>query len=224
MRIKQRQVLPGVDKAVSQATKVYVAEACAANDILVATGTKNGFLSVVKASNVDITKCRGPLFVADFAAALGDYVAVALPWKLVTGVNTASNAVGDAVWLGAGSTSLTVPATASLSGGSAAFTAVGFHIRVGRVVESHASTGAYLLQPSTPSVLAGSVKRTGSNSATLTVTGLGTTLAGAPVVALSEGDGTTRHVLYGLVNGSGNLVITLNNADNTDEVSFMIHA
>ena len=189
-RIKQRQVLPGVDKALSNATKVYVAEACAANDILVATGTKNGFLSVVKADANDLTKCRGPFFVADYAAALGDYVAVALPWKLVTGVNTNGYSVGDAVYLSAATAGAVLfdPAIACApTAKDALFSAI---VRVGRVVTAHGSGGAYLLEPGIAdgAPLTGKVT-TGGTATTVTFGGTATSvkLIGCPVVVTPEG-------------------------------------
>ena len=221
MRIKQRQVLPGVDKAVAQATKVYVAEACAANDVLVATGTKNGFLSVVKAAPNDITKCRGPFFVADFAAALGDYVAVALPWKLVTNVDTSTAAqAGDAVWLAASGAVTFGSAPAAIAGGSGGSAAFSLSVKVGHVVSVHASTGAYLLEPhiADGAPLSGSITRTGTG-ATLTATGFTAELNGSPVIATSS---ATQYVVSANIAG-GSLVITAN-TDTTSTFSFMILA
>ena len=183
MRIKQRQVLPGIDKAVSQATKVYVAETCAANDILVATGLKNGFLSVVKADANDIAKCRGPFFVADYAATLGDYVAGALPWKLVTGVNTATYANGDAVYLDAATTGGVVLPIPGATGHGAVFSAV---VKVGSVVRTHASTGAYLLEPgiANGAPLTGRTTLNGTGSeVTFGATADSNKLIGAPAIA-----------------------------------------
>jgi hypothetical protein len=219
MRIKQRQVLPGVDKAVSNATKVYVNEACVANDVLVATGVKNGFLSVVKASKSDITKCRGPFFVADYAAALGDYVAVALPWKLVTNADTSTAAqAGDPVWLNtAGGVTFGSPPAAVSGGGSSAFAAV---VKVGHVVRVHASTGGYLLEPGIAdgAPLCGSTTRTGTG-ATLVVTGITAEFNGAPVVATSS---ATEYVVSANIAG-GDLTITAS-ANTTSTFSYMILA
>ena len=223
MRIKQRQVLPGVDKAVAQATKVYVAEACAANDILVATGTKNGFLSVVKADKLNITKCRGPFFVADFAAALGDYVAVALPWKLVTNADTSTAAqAGDPVWLStSGAVTFGAPPAAitddGAGSGSSAFAAV---VKVGHVVTVHASTGAYLLEPGIAdgAPLCGSTTRTGTG-ATLVVTGITAEFNGAPVIATSS---ASQYVVAANIAG-GDLTSTAS-GNTTSTFSYMILA
>ena len=215
MRIKQRQVLPGVDKALAQATKVYVAEACAANDILVATGTQNGFLSVVKADANDITKCRGPFFVADFAAAVGDYVAVGLPWKLVTGVNTSAAAqVGDPVYLGtAGAVTLGVLPT-----GSAALKRV---LPVGRVVTVHASTGAYLLEPQKAEGSPFIGRTAGDGDAIAEVTGFTAEFNDAPAIAQSGGD-SDRYVIRTYITG-GTLTIEFNDTvDASDVITYMV--
>ena len=217
-RIKQRQVLPGVDKAVSNATKVYVAEACAANDILVATGTQNGFLSVVKAAKNDLTKCRGPFFVADFAASVGDYVAVALPWKLVTGANTSTAAnVGDPVWLStAGAVTFgSAPTPAGANSGLARM------LVVGRVVTVHASTGAYLLEPQKGEGGPFVGQTVGDADAITTVTGFTAEFNNAPVIAQSGGD-SDRYVIRTAIMG-GTLTLEFNDAiDGSDIVTYMV--
>tara|TARA_R100000315_G_scaffold3611_1_gene1220 strand:- start:2763 stop:3425 length:663 start_codon:yes stop_codon:yes gene_type:complete len=218
MRIKQRQVLPGVDKALAQATKVYVAEACAANDILVATGTKNGFLSVVKAANNDLTKCRGPFFVADFAAAVGDYVAVGLPWKLVTGANTSTAAnVGDPVWLStAGAVTFgSAPTPASANSGLERM------LVVGRVVTVHASTGAYLLEPQKGEGGPFVGQTVGDGDAIATVTGFTGEFNNTPAIAQSGGD-SDRHVIRTAII-AGTLTIEFNDTvDASDIVTYMV--
>ena len=218
MRIKQRQVLPGVDKALSQATKVYVAEACAANDILVATGTKNGFLSVVKAANNDLTKCRGPFFVADFAAAIGDYVAVGLPWKLVTGVNTSAAAqVGDPVYLGTAG-AVTLGALPAVPAANSAFTRV---LHVGRVVTVHASTGAYLLEPQKAEGSPFIGRTAGDGDAIAEVTGFTAEFNDAPAIAQSGGD-SDRYVIRTYITG-GTLTIEFNDTvDASDVITYMV--
>ena len=218
MRIKQRQVLPGIDKAVSQATKVYVAETCAANDILVATGTKNGFLSVVKATPNDITKCRGPFFVADYAATLGDYVAVALPWKLVTGVNTsgAGEGLGDAVWLNVATAGGVVfgAVPAATTGDGSAFALA---VKVGRIVRIHATKGAYLLEPgmANGALLVGRAVLSGTSS----TVALDSELEGAPVVATVG----ANIVCNGAVIAADG-VLTIHHATSTDTATYMIQA
>ena len=78
--VKQGQVQAGINKARAQAVKVHCSEAIAANDILVVTGihSPSNVLSVAKADANDITKCRGPFYIADYAAASGDITPVAL--------------------------------------------------------------------------------------------------------------------------------------------------
>jgi len=97
-RIKQRQVLPSVDRQRSAAVKVYTTEAIAENDLLTVDGMHGSFMSVSKASAA-ATTTAGKLFIADFAAAAGQHVAVAIPWKVVGSVNTSSDDVGDVVYL-----------------------------------------------------------------------------------------------------------------------------
>ena len=48
MRIKQRQVLPCVDRQQSAAIKVYVTETIAENDILSLAGMQGSFMKVQK--------------------------------------------------------------------------------------------------------------------------------------------------------------------------------
>ena len=100
--IKQNQVSAGISKTRSNAVKVYCSEAIAAGDILSVIGldTSGTFLSVAKAdANGVVTLNSSQLFVADYAAALGDYSPVALPWKVVEGVNTTGTTIGDPVYL-----------------------------------------------------------------------------------------------------------------------------
>ena len=112
--VRQGQVQAGISKARSQAIKVHCSEAITANDIIVVTGihAPSNVLSVAKADANDITKCRGPFYVADYAAAVGDITPLALPWKLITGVSTSGSHVGKAVYLAdtPGNVLLTQPA------------------------------------------------------------------------------------------------------------------
>jgi hypothetical protein len=132
--VKQGQVQAGITKARSQAVKVYVSEAISAGDVLSVIGmdTNSNFLSVAKAdANGAATLNSSQLFVADYAAAVGSYTPVALPWKVIDGVNTSAQAVGDPVWLSntAGSYNLTKGA-----------------VKIGTVLTSAAS-GSILLAP-----------------------------------------------------------------------------
>lgn len=100
--IKQNQVSAGISKTRSNAVKVYCSEAIAAGDILSVIGldTSGTFLSVARAdANGVVTLNSSQLFVADYAAALGDYTPVALPWKVVDGANTVGTTIGDPVYL-----------------------------------------------------------------------------------------------------------------------------
>ena len=222
-RIKQRQVLPGIDKAVSNATKVYVAEACAENDILVATGTKNGFLSVVKATPNDITKCRGPFFVADYAATVGDYVAVALPWKLVTNVNTIAGGegIGDAVWLNIVTAGGVV--TGVIPGATADTAAFALAVKVGRVVRAHATKGAYLLEPGMANgapLVGRIILATGGST---TVIGFGSELNLSPCV-VNSGNAASVDASDCNANIAGGTLTIRSTSGLTTTATYMIHA
>ena len=109
-KFKQDQIIPGVTKTRSNAVKVYCSGAVAANDIISVVGAQGEFMSVSPAdANGAVTLNSSTLFVADFAGASGEYLPLALPWKVVTGVDTSSASVGDAVYLSdtAGSYSFT---------------------------------------------------------------------------------------------------------------------
>ena len=221
--VKQGQVQAGINKARAQAVKVHCSEAIAANDILVVTGihSPSNVLSVAKADANDITKCRGPFYIADYAAASGDITPVALPWKLITGVNTSGSHVGKAVYLAdtAGEVILTQPAVVTDN------TAFRFQIQVGRVVKVDASDGAYVLQPSHASPGAPLVARveTGSGTATASMTGLAN-LNGFPVLATTIEDDANGEVQSAAISG-GTLTVTLTgSATGVKEVAVMIWA
>ena len=112
-KFKQEQIIPGVTKTRTNAVKVYCSEAISAGDIISVVGMQGDFMSVAKAdANGAVTLNSTLLFVADFAGASGEYLPLALPWKVVTGINTASGTIGDPVYLSdtAGSVSLTTGA------------------------------------------------------------------------------------------------------------------
>tara|TARA_R100000234_G_scaffold105618_1_gene75907 strand:- start:234 stop:1067 length:834 start_codon:yes stop_codon:yes gene_type:complete len=132
--IKQNQVSAGISKTRSNAVKVYCSEAIAAGDVLSVIGmdTSGTFLSVAKAdANGAVTLNSGQLFVADYDAASGDFTPVALPWKVIDGVDTSLNAVGDPVWLS------NTPGSYNLAKGA---------VKIGSVLTSAAS-GSILLAP-----------------------------------------------------------------------------
>lgn len=221
--VKQGQVQAGINKARAQAVKVHCSEAIAANDILVVTGihSPSNVLSVAKADANDITKCRGPFYVADYAAASGDITPVALPWKLITGVNTSGSHVGKAVYLAdtAGNVILTQPAVVVDND------PFRFQIQVGRVVSVDASDGAYVLQPSQASPGAPLVARveTGNNTSTARMQGLAN-LNGFPVLATTIEDDGNGEVQSAAISG-GTLTVTLTgNATGVKEVAVMIWA
>ncbi len=214
---KQSQIRPGVTKNRSNAIKVYVGTGgCAENDILVATGMQGDFLEVVAADNTDITKCRGPFFVADYAAAAGEYTPVAVPMKTVTGVDTSTAAqVGDAVYLSTGG-DVTLGAIPAASAEGAAFAA---NVRVGRITKVDASAGAYVLEPAQANNAPLVGRATGDGASTVVVTGFTTELNGAPVVATS---GATQSVTSAAISG-GSLTITAS-ASTSATFTYMIFA
>lgn len=220
---KQSQIKPGVTKHRSNAVKVYIGTGgCAANDILVATGMQGDFLSVVAADNTDLTKCRGPFFVADYAAAAGEYTAVALPMKVVTGVDTSTAAqVGDAVYLStAGAVTLgAIPATTA---NDAPF---GLNVRVGRVTKVDAA-GAYVLSPGSANgaPLVGRSLGNATANVTATVAGFTAELAGAPCFAQIQGD-SDRSLVRIFVHTDGKLTMEFSGTvDNADIVNYTIFA
>ena len=226
--VKQGQVQAGITKSRSQAIKVYVAEACVANDILVATGMNSGFLSVVKAIVNDITvkadanvlvKCRGPFFVADYAVDAGTYTPVALPWKLVTNVNTSAAAIGDSLWLSKDTAGQLI--VGSIPAQVAKGAAFELCLKMGRVVRSHASTGAYMLEPglASGSPLAGKVTLGGTST---TVTGFTAELDAAPVVVTPGGAHGTFTTAPTAAIASGTLTIT--HPTSTDVATYFIQA
>ena len=181
-KFKQDQIISGVTKTRSNALKVYCAEAIAVNDIIVATGMEGDFMSVVKAAPNDLTKCRGPFFVADFAGSLGEYLPLALPYKVVTSVNTAGALVGDPTWLDAATAGGVV--TGAIPAATANAQPFALAVKVGRVMKVGTTDGAYLLEPSIADG-APLIGRVTTHATSTTVTGFtGGELAGAPVVAM----------------------------------------
>lgn len=182
-RIKQQQIFPGVNRARAQAIKVTTSEAIAAGDIIVGTGYSSGVMTVHKAVANVITKCRGPFFIADYGAASGVTTDLAIPWKIVTGVNTGGAAVGDAVWLDkttAGGYAIgAVPAVTTNGNGFE------LAVKIGRVLAVHASTGVIMLNPGIAdgAPLVGRV--TLLTGGTTTVAGFTAELDAAPVVVNS---------------------------------------
>lgn len=215
-KFKQEQIIPGVTKTRSNAVKVYCGAAIAENDIIVATGMQGDFLSCVPADNTDITKCRGPFFVADFAGASGEYLPLALPYKVITDKNTSAAAqVGDAVYLSTGG-DVTLGAVPAASAEGAAFAA---NVRVGRITKVDASAGAYVLEPAQANNAPLVGRATGDGASTVVVTGFTAELNGAPVVATS---GATQSVTSAAIT-SGSLTITASGATSST-FTYMIFA
>ena len=229
-KFKQTQIRPGVTKHRSNAVKVYVSEAIAENDILTVTGITSGIMSVSKAVCNDLAKCRGPFFVADYAAASGDYTSVAIPMKVIMGtaassINTSTSRVGELVWLDVAT------AGAVLWGSVPAATADGnlfaAAVKVGRIIKAHATLGAYMLEPGIAdgAPLIGRVTVAGAAS---TVTFGGTVaieLIGCPVGAGPAGataDHATQVTAVMESDGSAGGRLALKHDTSSDVVSYMI--
>ncbi len=222
-KFKQDQIIPGVTKTRSNAVKVYCAAPIAADDIIVATGMQGDFLSVEPADNTSLTKSRGPFFVADFAGATGEYLPLALPYKVITGKNTSAAAqTGEALYMSTGG-DVTLGAIPTPPADAQAFQ---LHVRVGRVTKVHASEGAYVLSPggAANAPLTGTSKGNGTPAAAATVTGFTAELENAPVVVTSAGD-SDRSVIRAYINSSGVLTMEFSgNVDDSDILTYTIYA
>ena len=206
-RIKQRQVLPCVDKQRSAAVKVKASEALTANALIMGTGISGAHMTVNLADVDDFTQSGGTLYVCDFAVASGKTVACAVPWKLITGINTsAAEAVGQPVYLSSdGTGTYTLSPTASKP-----------HIKVGHVVADHATLGAILLNPGAyAGQIGGQVAFSSAATATVAV---GAAFNGRPVVATMNGG--SKYVEKAVIAG-GTLTITADGS-NSDTASYMI--
>jgi hypothetical protein len=222
-KFKQEQIIAGVTKHRSNAIKVYCAEAIAANDIIVATGTQGDFMSVSKADANLIAKCRGPFFVADYAAAAGEYTPLAIPMKVVTGVDTSTSLAGEPVWLSTTAGEVTLGSVPAAVAKGAQFSAA---VKVGRILTA-ASSGSYLLEPgpAANAPLCGRVTLGGTSTTVLFGGTNGLELIGCPVVATPAGaHGTYTTAITAVMesDGSAGGRLALTHPTSTDVCSFMI--
>jgi hypothetical protein len=206
-RIKQRQVLPCVDKQRSAAVKVKATDTLTANSLIMATGVSGAHMTVELADADDFTEVGGTLYVCDFAVAAGKTVACAVPWKLITGINTsAAESVGQPVYLSSdGSGAYTLTPTANKP-----------HIKVGHVVADHATLGAILLNPGAYSGQIGG--QVAFSSATTATVAVGAAFNGLPVVALMNSGSAT---ITKAVIAAGTLTLTASGS-NSETASYMI--
>lgn len=210
-RIKQRQVLPCVDKQRSSAVKVKATDTLTANALIMGTGVSGAHMTVELADADDFTEVGGTLYVCDFAVAAGKTVACAVPWKLITGINTsAAESVGQPVYL----------SSDGLGGYTLTPTALKPHIKVGHVVADHATLGAILLNPGAYSGQIGgqAVMGDGGSAADTATVAVGAAFNGRPVVATMNGG--SKYVEKAAIAG-GTLTITADGTS-TDTVSYMI--
>lgn len=221
IRWKQSQIYAGTDRLRSNAVNVKCGEAIARDDILcIATADTglNGCMTVAKAAPNNISKCRGPFFVADFGGASGDILPLALPWKVIKSVNTsAASQPGDAVWL-AGAGGYTLGAVPGATAKGAAFSLA---VKIGRVIKVHASEGIIMLDPNmaTGVPLIGRVTLGGTST---TVIGLTAELDGSPCVVTPAGVHGTFTTAPTATIASGTL--TVSHPTSTDICTYMIHA
>jgi hypothetical protein len=215
--INQTQVRAGVTKCRAQAIKVKCNVAVAQNDILCAVGWDgtNNVMTVGLGQATAILRCRGPFFVADYAAAAGDITPVAIPWKILTGLNTSGGNLGDAVWLDKTTAGGYVLGTIPIA--PAVDEPFELAVKVGRIIRSHASSGAILLEPgiATGAPLIGRTILSGTST---TVTGFTSELDAAPVVvSVAAAIASTGAVISG-----GTL--TIHHATSTAVATYWIQA
>lgn len=219
--IKQKHVGPSLDVPWGSAIQVQNSSgvAISANDIVYVSGRSGSHIQVSLADADIPLRAIGNLFVANHDIANGDY-GFALPWKTVTGVNTsASSAAGAPVYLSgtAGGWSLTPGAT---------------KIRIGTVLEDHATTGAILLAPGLTDASSGgygyviadpgtgaAIPVTASGTMYFTTPGGGQTNSLAIPTFLGQ-----RLILVHDVDGGGNRVITAASAINVGGNTVMTFA
>lgn len=225
-RWKQSQIYAGTDRLRSNAVTVKCGEAIAANDILCIASVdtaEHGCMTVAKAAPNNISKCRGPFFVADFGGASGDIAPLAIPWKLIKNINTSAAAqVGDPVWLAA-SGGYSLGAFPAATDDSDPFSLA---VKVGRVIKVHASEGVIMLDPNiaTGAPLIGRVLGNSTPAVTATVSGFTTELNGAPVVVNTSGTTNERSTIKATIAG-GTLGLKFSgNVTDTDIITYMIHA
>ena len=152
--IKSKSVGPAQDVPWTSRAQAYNNSGAliAVNDLVYASGQR-GLVMEISRADADVLLAGGTtLWVARHEIPSGEYGEI-LPWRLVTGVNTAGSAAGRPVYLSgtAGGWSLTAGATATI---------------VGTVTSVHAATGSVLLEPQGPPT-SGQVFASNVDSATI---------------------------------------------------------
>ena len=211
-RFKQRQVLACVDKQRSAAVKVKASEALTENALIMATGVSGAHMTVHLADANDFEQVGGTLWVCDFAVASGKTVACAVPWKLITGINTsAAEAVGQPVFLSSDGTGTYTLAP----------TTPGPHTKVGHVVADDTTNGAILLNPGAYSGQIGGTVAFVTTATTATVA-VGAAYNGLPVVAQLNSVGSGSAYILRAVIAGGTLTITTSASTDAGTASYMI--
>ena len=200
-KFKQEQIIPGVTKSRTSAVKVYCSDDIAAGDIISVVGVQGDFLSVAKADgNGSVTLNGSLLFVADFAGATGEYLPLALPWKLVTssGLNTSASSIGQPVYL-------------SDTAGGLSLTAGTVGLKIGTVM-SVATSGTVLLAPQGMASTGGGVfvsaEVTANGSAQSTAHGLGY-VPSRVLVSITDSNNAADNIITEGTHTATNCVVTV---------------
>jgi|3_EtaG_2_1085321.scaffolds.fasta_scaffold00133_34 hypothetical protein len=222
-RLQQSQVAAAVNRSRAQAIKVTTAEAITANDIIVATScSATGLMTVSKADADSLTLCRGPFFIADYTAASGVTTDLAIPWKVITGVDTsAASQVGDPVWL---STTAGAYVVSVIPAATATSNDFALAVKIGRVlVVGGTGVGVVMLEPgmANGAPLVGRV--TLDTSGSTTVDGFTAELDGSPVVVNSGNAGSIDASDCNAAIASGTLTIR-STTGITTVATYMIHS
>tara|TARA_R100000664_G_scaffold13307_2_gene21324 strand:- start:11349 stop:13970 length:2622 start_codon:yes stop_codon:yes gene_type:complete len=197
------------------------------NDVIVAVGYNSNFVKFSKASPNTLIHGRGPFYVAAEGASDGGALR-ALKSKLVTGLNTSTATnVGDAVYLSAATSGSYVYTVPNPTADAAHFSLL---VRVGRVLNIHASTGAIMLDPPDGSEpLVGQVIAGGGTSTH--VDGFGAAFSGSSgscaVLATANTDpapGDDDQIKSARILSDGRLEITLDDSSGTPLLTYTIFA
>tara|TARA_R110000824_G_scaffold99164_1_gene236291 strand:+ start:117 stop:575 length:459 start_codon:yes stop_codon:yes gene_type:complete len=107
--IKNRAIKPAGSFNYAEGIKVKASEAIATNDIVIIQGVSGGIAVVSLADAATAAGVKGRVLISKHAIPSGGY-GVALPWKIVEGIDTAAfnsnaGALGDIWAIGEGATS-----------------------------------------------------------------------------------------------------------------------
>tara|TARA_R110000824_G_scaffold92217_10_gene223934 strand:+ start:251 stop:1651 length:1401 start_codon:yes stop_codon:yes gene_type:complete len=220
-----------VDSAGILATNAYGLNGIASgsislNDIIVPVGYSSTVVKFAKASPKTLSGSRGPFYVSYTAAGDGASV-TALKSRLITGIDTsAAQNVGDALYLNPVSSGSYVIGVPNPTADDAHFSLI---VRVGRVLNVHASTGAVILEPpGAGAPLVGQVIAGGGSSTF--VTGFGAAFSGSQgscaVQATANTDpspGDDDQIKTAFIRADGKLQISLDDSSGTPLLTYTIY-